>query len=139
MAGPGTVEDFLTPDIYMSLKRCYPMAMNTVIDEWGHDPTVQRVRRLFKLMENEQDRLIKQLDLSSSDARLRHCRETALGMYENACGIAAAKRLAWDENTFAAIYINCFIRVLEKTGVRIPAPVLAAHQSHADLLREVLG
>jgi len=90
-------------------------------------------------MENEQDRLLRQLDLSSSDTRLRHCRETALGMYENACGKAAAKRFAWDEKTYAAIYINCFIRVLEKLGVRIPDPVLAAHQGHAELLREVLG
>lgn len=89
-------------------------------------------------MEREQDSLLKEIDLSSSDMRLRHCRETALGMYERACGHAAAKRLAWDETTYAAIYIGCLLREMEKRGIRIPDSVQAAHQRHTDLLREVL-
>jgi hypothetical protein len=114
------------------------MVMNTAMDEWGHDPTVQRVRRLFALMEKEQDSLLKALELSSSDTRLRHCRETALGMYERACGFAAAQRLTWDENTYAAIYIGCLIREMDNRGIRIPEDVLVAHQHHTDLLRKVL-
>jgi hypothetical protein len=114
------------------------MAMNTPIDEWGHDPTVQQVRRLFALMENEQDALLKQLNLSSLDTRLHDSRKTALRMYESACSQAAAKRPAWDETTYAAVYINCLIRVLEKRGIQIPDDVLEAHQRHADVLREVM-
>ncbi|MFH0726212.1 MAG: hypothetical protein V2B19_07690 [Pseudomonadota bacterium] len=112
--------------------------MNTAMDEWGQDPTVQRVRSLFALMEKEQNRLLKELHLPASDMRLRHCRETALGMYERACGLAAARRLAWDENTYAAIYIGCLLREMEKRGIPIPDGVLATHQRHTDLLREVL-
>jgi hypothetical protein len=114
------------------------MTMNTPIDEWGHDPTVQRVRRLFALMENEQDALVKQLSLSPIDSRLHDSRKTALRLYEEACSQAAAKRLAWDETTYAAVYINCLLRVLEKRGIRIPDKVLETHQRHADLLREGL-
>jgi hypothetical protein len=114
------------------------MTMNTPIDEWGHDPTVQRVRRLFTLMENEQNALLNQLSLSSLDARLHDSRKTALKLYERACSLAAPKRLAWDEKTYAAVYITCLITVLEKLGIRIPDDVLRAYQRHADLLREVM-
>lgn len=112
--------------------------MNTPIDEWGHDPTVQQVRRLFSLMENGQDALLKQLGLSSLDTRLHDSRKTALSMYEKACRLAANKGLAWDEKTYADVYVNCLIAVLEKRGIRIPNDVLEVHQPHAGLLREVM-
>lgn len=129
---------FLTRYLHAAQTLLSDITMNTPMDEWGHDPTVQRVRRLFALMESEQDSLLKELELPSSDTRLRHCRETALGMYEKACGHAAAKRLAWDENAYAAIYIGCLLREMEKRGIRIPDRVLATHRHHTDLLQEVL-
>lgn len=107
------------------------------MDEWGRDPGVQSVRRVFGLFERGYDQLLKELNISPMDARLRPAREGALRLYGRACSLAAAKRLGWDETAHAAAYLECLVLVLSRQGVPIPEGVQQAHQAHGDLLREV--
>ena len=131
---PGAV---LNICIYPGANGANSMHMKKTMDEWGKDPSVQSVRRLFGLFEREYDRLLKELNLSSLDARLRPAREGALRLYGRACSLAAAKRLGWDEKTHAAVYMECLVLVLSRQGIPIPEGVRQAHQAHGDLLREV--
>ncbi len=43
-------------------------------DEWGHDPSVQSMRRVFSWMEEAQQELLGHLDISLFDKRLRNVR-----------------------------------------------------------------
>jgi hypothetical protein len=73
-------------------------------DEWGHDPSVQVMRRLFKHMEVAQGELLEASNISPFDARLRRWREKALESFEKAWAYAAKSDFELKEDRAAALY-----------------------------------
>jgi ribonuclease I len=86
----------------------------TIRDEFGEDPTVQRMRRVFKGMEKVQERLIESSGLSFFDERLRAVRESALRAFEQAWAQGAGHGVSLTENDYAHVYEACFLKILEQ-------------------------
>ena len=60
-------------------------------DEWGHDPSVQSMRRVFSFMEEAQQELLRRLNISLFDKRLRRSREQALELFEQSLASGCQK------------------------------------------------
>jgi hypothetical protein len=92
----------------------------TASDDWGRDPSVRAMRRLFARMESGQKDLLESFEISSHDARLRACREDARDLFERVLSRSAAA-LGQDEGDAATLSIHCLIRALKEHGLPIPA------------------
>ncbi len=78
-------------------------------DEFGRDPAVQMMRRVFKGMEAAQERLIAQAGLSRFDERLRSVRVSALAAFEQAWGERAGWGEPFTEGNYVKVYETCFL------------------------------
>jgi hypothetical protein len=58
------------------------------MDEWGRDPSVQAMRKVFKGMEKSLEEILGKLDISPYDHRIRGWLEKALAKFEGAWGVA---------------------------------------------------
>ena len=58
------------------------------MDEWGKDPSVLAMRKVFKGMEKCLEKMLEKLEISPYDQRIRKWLEKALEKFENACGVA---------------------------------------------------
>jgi hypothetical protein len=90
------------------------------MDEWGWDPSVKAMRRIFRAMEKSLDDLLEQLDISPFDHRIRGWLEQALAKYELAWGAANRKGIRMDEKTASALYAHCLVKVIGAEGIKIP-------------------
>ena len=81
-------------------------------DEFGRDPAVRMMRRVFKGMENVQARLIESSGLSPFDERLREVRESALRTFEQAWAERAGQGVSLTENDYVRVYEACFLKVV---------------------------
>jgi hypothetical protein len=97
----------------------------TARDDWGRDPSVRAMRRLFVRMESGQKELLQRLEISPHDRRLRPCREDARDLFEQVISRSGAGR-GQDEGDTAALYIHCLIRALKQHG--LPFPVEAVRE-----------
>jgi len=90
------------------------------MDEWGRDPSIKAMRRVFRAMEKSLDNLLEQLDISPFDHRIRGWLEQALAKYELAWGEASRKGVRLDEKTASALYAHCLVKVIGAEGIKIP-------------------
>jgi len=90
------------------------------MDEWGRDPSIKAMRRVFRAMEKSLDDLLEQLDISPFDHRIRGWLEQALAKYESAWGAASRKGVRLDEKTASALYAHCLVKVIGAEGIKIP-------------------
>ena len=81
-------------------------------DEFGRDPAIQMMRRVFKRMEAVQGRLIEGAGLSFFDERLRGVRESALAAFEQTWAERAGQSVSLNENDYADLYEACFLEIL---------------------------
>jgi len=107
-------------------------------DEWGHDPSVQSMRRVFSYMEQAQQELLRHLRISPFDQRLRHCREKALELFERAWPLALRQGMVKSEKDAAPLYIHCLARTLKSAGVEIPNDLLPGDEKIIRFLQEKL-
>ena len=107
-------------------------------DEWGRDPSVQRMRQVFSYMEAAQIELLKQLRISQLDSRLRGARETAKGFFERAWSLSVSRGMDIGEEELAVLYIHCLALSLSKSGVEIPGGALPDDERLSALANEVL-
>ena len=107
-------------------------------DEWGHDPSVQLMRRVFQQMEAFQAALLRQGGIAPFDGRLRRAREVARNDFERIWPIALEKGTLAGEEKASVLYVYCFVRALGMSGITIPADVLAKDETITTFLREVL-
>src|SRR5512143_3663415 len=112
--------------------------MVSVRDEWGHDPSVQLMRRVFQQMEAVQAALLRQIGIAPFDARLRKARELARDDFERIWPIALERGTLAGEEKASVLYVHCFARALGMSGITIPADVLAKDETITTFLREVL-
>jgi len=95
------------------------------MDEWGRDPSVKAMRRIFKAMEKSLDDLLEQLNISPFDHRIKGWLEQALDKYERAWGEASRMGVPMDEKMAPAIYVHCLVKVIGSGGIKIPESLLA--------------
>jgi hypothetical protein len=108
-------------------------------DEWGKDPTVQFMRKVFKEMENAQHELLKRLDIISYDLRIRSWREQALALFERAWGVANRMGITLDEHTASLVYVHCLAKVMGAERINIPAGILPEAKSVERIFKEVFS
>ncbi len=108
----------------------------TLDDEWGHDPAVQGMRRIFARMESLQRELLKRLNLSPLDERLRRCRELSLNLFEKAWPLAQRKGLTRTEEDAASLYLHCFVTILNWEKIRVPEDVFPGGKMIAQFMKE---
>jgi hypothetical protein len=110
----------------------------TLEDDWGHDASVQSMRRVFSSMEEAQRELLLCLNISSLDRRLRHTREQALELFERSWP-KAARRGMMGEKDAAPLYLHCLARTLRLAGVEVPEELLPRDEKITHLLKKDLS
>ena len=112
------------------------MKNRTIHDEWGHDPAVQEMRRVFAQMERLQWDLLERLNLSPLDERLRRCRELSRNLFEKAWPLAQRKGLTQSEEDAASLYLHCFVTILDWEKIRVPEDVFSRQKKIVQFMSE---
>ena len=107
-------------------------------DEWGHDPSVQSMRRVFSSIGDAQQELLRHLNISLFDQRLRCSREQALELFEQAWPLAIRKGIIMSEKDAVPLYIHCLARALTLAGVEVPKELLSKDEKIIRFLQEKL-
>jgi hypothetical protein len=107
-------------------------------DEFGHDPQVKYLRRVFAGMEKAQADLIRRLGVSPLDYRLRRIREASLKLFEEGWMLANRQGTISTEKEIAILYIHCLARVLSANRIQVPREELPAHDGISRFMKEVL-
>ena len=106
-------------------------------DEWGRDPSVNSMRKIFKSMEMTQKELLTSLDISPYDPRLREWRERARIMFERKWVSAVQMGINMDGMAASAVYARCLAKLFASEGIDVP-PHLLPEDSRIDVfLKEV--
>jgi len=111
----------------------------TEMDEWGKDPSVQFLRKVFKEMEKAQQELLKQLDITPYDPRIRSWRDKALALFERAWGIANRMGVTIDEHTASLVYVHCLAKVMSAERINIPSGILRDAKKVERIFKEVFS
>ncbi len=111
----------------------------TNMDEWGKDPSVQIMRRVFKGMEEVQHELLKRLDIIPYDLRIRRWRDQALTLFERAWGVASRMGITLDEHTASLVYVHCLAKVMSTERINIPPGILPESKSVERIFKEVFS
>lgn len=107
-------------------------------DEWGHDPSVQIMRRVFKHMEAIQGELLKASSVSPYESRLRLWRENALTSFEKSWAVAARSGMELGEEKLATLYALCLSRAIRFDGIRVAAEILPKDEQIEMLIAKAL-
>jgi hypothetical protein len=110
--------------------------MVTIRDDWGQDPSVKMMRRVFANIEIAQEKLLRRLNISPYDNRLRRWRKEAHTLFERAYALAAQKGVVMSEESAASIYLNFLGRALSLDGVEVPSDALPSDGGIISLLSE---
>jgi len=113
--------------------------MKSIQDEWGHDPSVQSMRRVFSLMEAAQEELLRHLNISPFDQRLRRSREQALKLFEQAWPLAVRQGIIGNEKEAAPLYLHCLARALSSASVEVPKELLPINEKIIRFLQKELS
>ena len=112
--------------------------MKSIQDEWGRDPSVQSMRRVFSFIEAAQQELLLCLNLSFLDRRLRRSREQALEFFERTWP-KAVRRGMMSEKDAAPLYVHCLARTLRLAGVEVPEELLPRDEKVIRFLQKELS
>jgi hypothetical protein len=105
------------------------MHTNDDTDDWGRDPQVRAMRRVFALMEALQSRLFENMGISPFDERLGSWRRAALRMFEQEWAELAGRGGHLAEEDVAKTYVDCLVKVLTKDGVSVSDEALRVARS----------
>ena len=106
-------------------------------DKWGHDPSVQSMRRVFSLMEEAQQELLRCLNISPFDQRLRRSREQAMEFFERAWPLALRKGIIISEQDAAPLYSHSLAQALSSVGVEVSKELLPMDEKIIRFLKEM--
>ena len=107
------------------------------MDEWGRDPSVQAMRKVFKGMEASVGQILEELDIAPYDHRIRGWMEKALVKFERAWGIANQTGMIMNEQTAPVVYAHCLMKIIAAEGIEIREGVLPADRESEKLINEV--
>lgn len=97
----------------------------TESDEWGRDPAVRAMRRIFQSLEEAQRALWSYLSLSPFDSRIGRWRDQAKDAFERSFGRMVRQGGAVSENEASVLYLTGLGEALERDGIRVPPDILA--------------
>ena len=106
-------------------------------DEWGRDPSVRTMRRVFASMEGGQKRLMKDMGLSPFDQRLRRWRERALAAFDAAWARGARTGVELNETEAGELFVHCLVMIMTREGMEVPVEMLPRSEKLQKILREV--
>jgi len=92
-------------------------------DEWGRDPAVRAMRKVFRGMEDAQGEFFSRMGIHRYDPRIRLWREKALVLFEGEISPANNSGLTVNEEIASNIYVKCLARVMKAQGMEIPDEV----------------
>ncbi len=104
-------------------------------DEWGHDASVQNMRRVFSSIEEAQWELLLCLNISFLDGRLRRIREQALELFERTWSKAMRKGMMGEKDA-VPLYLHCLARALHSAGIEVSEELLPRDEKIIHLLRK---
>jgi hypothetical protein len=107
-------------------------------DEFGHDPAVQSMRRVFAQMETLQQKMLVATALLPLDRRLRVWRDQALQLFEQAWGRAGRRGLTRSEDDAALLYAHCLAHILERGRITVPPAALTRNEAFEQIILEIL-
>ena len=107
------------------------------MDDWGRDPSVRAMRRIFKEMEKSKNEVLERLGISPFDLRIRAWLEKALAAFERSWRFADQMGVAMDDKKAASIYAHCFLKVIGTEGIEIPEGLVPEDRETETLLNEV--
>jgi hypothetical protein len=107
-------------------------------DQFSHDPQVRFLRHAFAGMEETQDNLLKDMNVSPFDNRLRHMREMALNLFEKVWMVYNRWGASIDEQEMTDIYVCCLAHILDSQRIKVPAELLPANEKIEKLIKEVM-
>jgi hypothetical protein len=105
-------------------------------DDWGSNPAVQTMRRVFGHMEEAQRSFLTSVGIDPHDLRLRGWREKALPRFERCWRVAARKGLKMTEQRAALVYIHCLAAEMNQDGVPTESDLLSPDGEIQALVRE---
>jgi len=109
------------------------------MDTWGNDPSVQYMRQVFSRMEIVQKNLIKKLEISTIDPRLRTIRENARVLFEKIWYNTDVQDFNLKDNdTSANVYSYCLAWSLNNAGIKVPEKFLPNDKRISNSIKEIL-
>lgn len=108
-------------------------------DDWGLDPNVRAMRRVFSGMESALGAILHELAISPYDQRIRGWLDTALQKYESAWHLGRQMGVSMDEDKAPVVYTHCLVRVIAAAGINIRDSMLPAERKIAQLVSEVFA
>jgi hypothetical protein len=109
------------------------------MDQWGIDPSVQVMRKVFKGMEKAQHELLKRLDIIPYDPRMRRWRGQALALFERTWDVSNRMGVTMNEHTASAIYVHCLAKIMGSEGIDIPPGLLPQAENVERIFKEVFS
>jgi hypothetical protein len=98
-------------------------------DEWGKDPGVESMRRVFAAIEARQEQLLDRLSIHRRDPRLGSARRAALHLFERTWANAAGRGMQLKEQNAADLYAHCLARALRTKGIEVPPTLLPGNDA----------
>jgi len=114
-------------------------AMAIQNDDFGHDPSVQGMRKIFSSMEKAQWDMLEKLKVSHFDDRLRNIRKTALDLFGKSFQLAVSRGMNLDEKTSAVLYAFCLAQSLKPVGIDVPDNFLPDNKQLEAVVVEALS
>jgi len=108
-----------------------------VEDQFGKDPQVRYLRRIFAGMERKQSELLGRIGVVTTDYRLKRIREAALKHFEKAWMLAGRRGLAETEDEVEDLYILCLAKVLSGNRINVSGELLPSNTKMSDVVKEV--
>lgn len=107
------------------------------MDEWGRDPSVQVMRKVFKGMEKSLEEILRQLDIAPYDERIRGWLEMALAKFEISWVVANQMGINMDEKIASVVYTHCLAKAIGSEGIEIPEGISPEEKDTARIIHEV--
>ncbi len=105
-------------------------------DEWGHDPSVQSMRKIFSNMEKAYHHYLISTGTKPFDGRLSDLKKEALALFENVHSTALSKRYQIDEKSYVEIYRLCLSHIFSAKKFKLPENLLPENNPFHALIRE---
>jgi hypothetical protein len=97
-----------------------------IVDEWGRDPSVQKMRAVYQAMEEAQAGFFEKLHISRFDQRMRHWRRQARAIFERAWAESNRRGTPMTSHRLANLYLHCLADPVLKSGVKMKEEILPA-------------
>jgi hypothetical protein len=108
-----------------------------IVDEWGRDPSVQKMRAVYQAMEEAQTGFFEKLHISRFDQRLRNWRRQARALFERAWAESNRRGTPMTPHRLATLYLHCLADAVLRSGVEVEREILPSDPDLQSLVKKV--